>query len=201
MEAPAALIVAAVFFIAGRPATPAALALFGLWQLHYLYRALVYPMLLSPAARALPAAVPAMAIGFHLLNGYLQGGWLFFVGPVYPDGWFLDPRFLAGAALFLAGLAVNTHSDAIFRELRRPGESGYQTPRGGLFRWVSCPNYLGEIVEWTGWALATWSPAGAAFALWTIANLAPRARSHHRWYRDNLPDYPRSRRALLPGLW
>jgi hypothetical protein len=65
---------------------------------------------------------------------------------------------------------------------------------------VSCPNYLGEIIEWSGWALATWSLAGAAFALYTIANLAPRAVAYHRWYRESFNDYPPARRALLPFI-
>ena len=44
-------------------------------------------------------------------------------------------------------------------------------------------------------------PNGLAFALWTIANLLPRARSHHRWYREKFPEYPPERRALVPGLF
>jgi len=71
-------------------------------------------------------------------------------------------------------------------------------PRGGLFDLVSCPNYFGEVLEWTGWAIATWSLPGAAFAAFTFANLAPRALSNHEWYRRTFADYPASRRALLP---
>lgn len=56
------------------------------------------------------------------------------------------------------------------------------------------------IVEWTGFAVLTWSPAAAAFAFWTAANLVPRALANLRWYRRTFPDYPRSRRALVPFL-
>ncbi len=119
----------------------------------------------------------------------------------YGSGWLSDPRFLLGVALFGAGYAVNLHSDAVLRGLRRPGESGYKIPQGGFFRWVSSPNYFGEVVEWCGWALATWSAAGLAFALFSFANLAPRAVSNHRWYREQFPDYPAERRAIIPGLW
>ena len=67
--------------------------------------------------------------------------------------------------------------------------------------WVlSCPNYLGEIVERAGWALATWAPASLAFFVYTAANLIPRARSHHQWYRKRFPEYPASWKALIPGL-
>jgi len=76
----------------------------------------------------------------------------------------------------------------------------YKIPNGGLFRWISCPNYLGEIIEWVGWALATWSLPGMSFALWTAANLIPRAISHHKWYKTKFKDYPHRRKAIIPGV-
>lgn len=106
-----------------------------------------------------------------------------------------------GAALFVIGSVINFREDRALRGLRPACGSDYGIPRGGLFRWISCPNYLGEIVEWAGWAVATWSIAGLAFAAWTVANLVPRARAHHRWYLARFPDYPAERRALVPGLW
>ena len=71
----------------------------------------------------------------------------------------------------------------------------------GVFKWISCPNYFGEILEWIGWALATWSLAGLSFAVWAIANLVPRARANHKWYLENFAEYPRSRKALIPKIW
>ena len=70
----------------------------------------------------------------------------------------------------------------------------------GAFRHVSCPNDLGEILEWTGWAIATWSLAGLSFAVIRFANLAFQALSHHRWYRNRFANYPQNRRALLPAV-
>jgi protein-S-isoprenylcysteine O-methyltransferase Ste14 len=140
-----------------------------------------------------------MAIGFNTLNAWINARWVSQVGS-YPADWLTDPRFLLGVALFGTGLAVNQTADRTLRSLRGPGETGYRIPQGGAYRWISCPNYFGEIVEWTGWALATWSPAGLAFALYTTANLAPRALDNHRWYRDQFPDYPAGRRALVPYL-
>ena len=99
---------------------------------------------------------------------------------------------------FLSGMVIHFHSDAQLRELRNNHGSAYQIPRAGLFKYVSCPNYLGEIIEWLGWGLLIWSWAGLAFALFTIANLGPRAISHHKWYREHFPDYPTRRRALIP---
>jgi len=120
---------------------------------------------------------------------------------VYPADWLRDPRFVLGALLFFAGLAVNYRADRVLIALRRPGESGYRIPRGWLFEYVACPNYFGEIVEWFGFALATWSLPGLAFALFTAANIGPRAFAHRRWYRRTFPDYPAERKALIPFLW
>ncbi|MEL6182594.1 MAG: 3-oxo-5-alpha-steroid 4-dehydrogenase, partial [Myxococcota bacterium] len=113
-----------------------------------------------------------------------------------------DPRFIVGVLVFAVGMAINLHSDTLLLNLRKPHEHGYKIPHGGVYRWVSSPNYLGEIIEWFGWALATWSLGGLAFALYTAANLAPRAWTHHRWYLDTFPDtYPKERRALIPWVW
>ena len=92
------------------------------------------------------------------------------------------------------------NADARLRSLRDRTDQRYSIPHGGMYRWVSCPNYLGELIEWTGWAVMTWSLAGTSFALFTAANLVPRALSHHRWYRQRFDDYPSDRRAVLPGI-
>ena len=103
-----------------------------------------------------------------------------------------------GVTLFALGFGLNVHSDRVLRSLRAPGETGYRIPFGGGFAYVSAPNYLGEILEWLGFALAAQTLAAWAFAAFTVANLAPRALSNHRWYRERFPDYPLRRRALIP---
>ena len=115
--------------------------------------------------------------------------------------WLLDPRFILGVILFVVGYVINRWADNTLRELRQPGESGYKIPYGGLYRYISCPNYFGEILEWFGWAIATWSLPGLAFAVWTFANLTPRAWSHHKWYHAEFSEYPLKRKALIPGVW
>jgi protein-S-isoprenylcysteine O-methyltransferase Ste14 len=194
MEAPAALGLPALY-LAARPAGVVPAALLALWLAHYVNRAVVQP-LRARGGTAMPASVMAMGFAFNCVNVAIQGSAAFAPG-AYADAWLADPRFGVGLATFVAGYATNAHADAVLRRLRA---GGYQIPRGGLYRWVSCPNYLGEIVEWIGWAIATWSLAGASFAVWTIANLAPRALANHRWLRERFPDYPRERRALVPWL-
>ena len=198
METPASALFLALYLFGDQRFDAVPLVLLGLWQLHYVQRAFIYPFLMRDGAR-MPASVVLMAIAFNVLNAYVNARWISALGH-YATSWLTDPRFLAGAVVFLSGLVLNLYSDRILRGLRKPGESGYQVPNGGAYRWVSSPNYLGEIIEWTGWAMVTWSLAGLSFALYTFANLAPRAVANHQWYLSNFGDYPESRKALVPYL-
>jgi protein-S-isoprenylcysteine O-methyltransferase Ste14 len=201
MELPAAVLPVAFFLSSDRRGDLVPVAFLALWLSHYVNRSLIFPFRMRGGEQRMPLTIAAMAFFFNLVNGALQGWYLFSAGPARDVSWLLDPRFLVGLALFGGGYGLNLHSDAILRRLRAPGDSGYHIPHSGWFRFVSCPNYLGEIIEWGGWALLTWSPTGLVFFLWTVANLAPRARSHHRWYLEKFPDYPADRRALIPHLF
>ncbi|MCC6794094.1 MAG: DUF1295 domain-containing protein [Candidatus Hydrogenedentes bacterium] len=171
-----------------------------LWQTHYVYRTYIFPFLLQSRGKRMPLMIPLSAIVFNVFNGYLNGRHLAWAAETYSAEWLRDPRFIVGAALFLAGFAINIYSDQVLIRLRQKNDTGYSIPQGGLYRWISCPNYFGELIEWCGWAILTWSVAGLVFAVWTAANLAPRAISNHRWYREQFPDYPASRKALVPFL-
>jgi hypothetical protein len=200
MELPAPLVFALVFFRGEHAGRLVPLLLLGLWQLHYLQRTFVFPLLMRAGAKRTPLVTAGLAFVFNCANGALNAYAISHGALRHDAAWLGDPRFAIGVALFLAGYAINLHADAVLRRLRRPGETGYRIPRGGLYRFVSCPNYLGEILEWCGFALAAWTWAAAVFAGFTIANLLPRALAHHRWYRETFPDYPPERKALVPGL-
>jgi steroid 5-alpha-reductase/3-oxo-5-alpha-steroid 4-dehydrogenase 1 len=166
---------------------------------HYVHRSMIFPFLIRTNGKRMPVVIVLSAICFNGMNGFLMG-YYFGKFASYPPDWLSSPQFITGALLFLAGMALNIMSDYRLVGLRKPGETGYQIPNGGWFRWVSCPNHLGEIVEWTGFAILTWSLPGLAFVWWTIANLAPRALGHHRWYRQQFSNYPAERKALIPGV-
>jgi 3-oxo-5-alpha-steroid 4-dehydrogenase 1 len=201
MEAPASIVFAICFVIGNNTHTATALILLVLWEAHYLHRAFIYPLGRRGTARQMPLVVMSFGFIFNVMNGYLNGRYIFTFAGGYANEWLRDPRFVLGLVLFLVGFAVNRRSDEVLRSLRPPGESGYRISYHRLYRWVSCPNYLGEIIIWIGWAVATWSLPGLVFAFWTVANLMPRARAHHAWYREHFPDYPPERKALVPGLW
>jgi hypothetical protein len=79
--------------------------------------------------------------------------------------------------------------------------AAYHVPHGGVFTYVSCANYLGELVQWGGWALASWSWAALLWWLFALSTFVPRARQTHAWYRATFPDYPSQRKALIPFVW
>lgn len=190
MEAPSLILFG--LLVAANPAhqSPLVLALAALWLAHYTQRTLVYPFLMKAPGQPKPWLTVAMAIVFNVLNG-VGNGWALVDRP-------FDAAFVAGSAIFAVGFVVNLHADAVLRGLRKPGETGYSIPQGGLYRFVTSPNYLGELLEWLGFALAAQTLAGWAFAFFTLANLLPRALAHHRWYHAQFPGYPRERRALVP---
>jgi Predicted membrane protein len=202
MESISAIVMLAMFLMGDAPRTITRLIFLMMWEAHYVHRAFIYPFWLRDKWKPMPALVTLMGAVFNLCNAYLNGRYLFdFSNSRYTVAWLTMPRFVVGALLFLTGFVINRHADNVLHGLRAEGELDYKIPRRGLYRYISCPNYFGEILEWSGWAIATWSLTGLAFAIWTFANLAPRARAHHKWYHQNFKEYPPERKALLPGLW
>lgn len=200
MESPAVLVFGLIMVFYAR-LTSVSLVLFLLWQLHYCHRVFVYPLTLK-RGKKMPWLILIMALIFNTTNAYLNAWSIASHATMYSETWLTSPQFMIGVLVFFCGMALNKVSDRQLARLRDiKGSAGsYQIPYGGFFRWVSCPNYLGEIIQWTGWAIATWSLAGWIFAIWTMANLVPRAVAHHRWYRQTFKDYPADRRALFPFL-
>ena len=202
MEAASPVGMLVLYFLGDAPKTAATIIFLLMWEAHYIHRSFIYPFMLRDGKKKMPLAIPLMAVGFNLGNAYINGRYLFhFAGGRYNADWLLDARFILGTILFVVGYFINRWADNTLRNLRLPGETGYKIPHGGLYHYISCPNYLGEILEWFGWALATWSLPGLAFAVWTFANLVPRAWSHHKWYHEEFSEYPGGRKALIPGVW
>lgn len=199
MEAVPPILFFIFFIISDRITEPVYIAFLLIWEIHYVQRAFIYPLLIR-GKKKMPVSIMMMGITFNGLNSYIQGRYLFHIMPKYATNWLISPLFIIGTTIWVFGFIINIHSDHILRNLRQPGETGYKIPYGGLFRYISCPNYFGEILEWIGWAVLTWSISGLVFALWTMANLMPRAISHHRWYHQHFADYPNNRKAIIPFI-
>jgi len=197
MESPAVLLFVGIQLAGDHGLETVPLVFAGLWLFHYVHRTFVFPFRLRTAGKRMPVAIVAMGFTFNVLNAYVIARWTSHFG-TYATSWVRDPRFVIGVVLFVAGFAINYKADSMLFALRAEGGTGYRIPRGWLYEYVACPNYLGEIVEWIGFAVATWSLPGLAFALFTAANVGPRAFTNRRWYRASFPDYPTDRKALVP---
>ena len=201
MEVPSPIIFFVCFVVGQNSKTFTAVAFLAMWEVHYIHRAFIYPFRLRGKGKRMPIIIMLLGFMFNMINSFFIGYHLFSISDSYLNRWLMDSRFIFGFGLFLVGFVINVQSDYILLNLRRSGESDYHIPFGGLFRWVSCPNYLGEIIEWVGWGTVTWSLPSLVFAVWTVANLVPRSRFHHLWYQQRFSAYPFERKVLIPRLW
>jgi steroid 5-alpha reductase family enzyme len=140
------------------------------------------------------------AIFFNFVNGFINGYWLAYFAHEVENDNLTNARLIIGAVVFVSGFVINQYHDKLLIQLRKGSSSGYKIPYGGLFKYVSCPNFLGEIITWLGFFIVTAGLPAFAFFVWTMANLIPRAIDHHKWYKSEFADYPAKRKAVFPFL-
>ena len=164
------------------------------FELHYFQRSFIFPFLLKGKSK-MPIAIMAMSVIWNLINGYIQGYWLFHLAPenptyrvLYSTDWLTSWQFIAGTLIFFAGMFINLHSDHVIRHLRKPGDTNHYLPKKGMYRYVTSANYFGEITEWLGFAILTYSWAGALFFWFSCCNLVPRANSIYHKYEKEFPE-------------
>ena len=168
-----------------------------IWILHYINRSIIFPLRLKKSSK-MPISVILSAIFFNIINGFTNG---YYLGNLaaFSDEYFLNTNFILGLLFFITGVLINVNADNILIKIRNQNK-GYQIPKGKLYNLISCPNYLGEMIEWIGFALMCWSLPSLLFAIWTIANLFPRAIAQHKWYKNKF-DYPSNRKAIIPYIF
>jgi len=170
-----------------------------LWLIHYIHRSFIYPFVIDMTNPKMPISIAASAFFFNIVNVNVQAIGIFYFAE-YAQNWLNSSLFYFGACIFFLGMFINIKSDYLIVALRKENGPGYHMPSKFMHKYISAPNYFGEIIEWIGWAILTWSISGLVFALWTIANLFPRALAHHKWYQEKFSDYPKSRKAIIPGI-
>ncbi len=194
MEAPSPILMA-IFFLTSDIKSVPLIIFICLWMSHYIHRTLIYPFTQSGGNKSYPFILVCMAFIFNCFNGFINGYGLFHLMS-YELSWLGSWQFSAGIVVFLTGFVINKTADEKLRMLRRDTDGDYVLPEGWLFKYISCPHYFGEIIEWGGWALMTWSLPGLVFFIFTFANLFPRGMASHKWYKEKFPDYPPKRKAV-----
>jgi len=128
-----------------------------------------------------------------LINGYYLG-WLW---PAYAVSWINHPAFLGGSILIILGFVIQISANI---GIATNEEIDKHVLNSGLHKIVFCPAYFGEILQWGGFAIITWSaPAAAAFC-WMLPMLYMQATVQKHRYLHKFPELPMARKALVPYI-
>lgn len=203
METPVCVAMAVLWWLSDRRFEIVPFALFLMFQSHYVWRSFIFPFKMRGNSK-MPLGIVAMGMLFNTINAIMQGGWIFYIAPSgYYDDWLNKPYIYIGGVLFFVGMYINRQSDSIIRNLRKEGDTAHYIPHGGMFRYVSSANYFGEIVEWIGFSIASWSWGAVVFVWWSFANLAPRSAALYRRYESEFGEEftKLKRKRVIPFIY
>ena len=198
MELPA-LLVFPLVYIAGPNHHTVGNIVVALWGAHYVHRTFVWPWTVLRHDRTVPLVLCISGLSFNVINGVLLGWCMAWIAN-YPPGWLLDPRFLVGGALMLAGAALNVWSDHHLAHARRAAGGRVCDSAGRRVRVPVLSEPAGRDYGVDGTGSAHLVRPGTGFRIVGRRQPGPRALWRHRWYRETFPDYPVSRRAILPRV-
>ncbi len=111
------------------------------------------------------------------------------------------PLWIPGFIIWSLGTAINAYHPVLLANLRPPGETGYKVPEGGLFRWIACPHYLGELIAWWGFSLIFHHVAAFVVTLTMTFYLSGRAYNTLKWYRGKDLELPAGWKRLVPFVY
>lgn len=179
---------------------PVNIIMYCFFTLHYINRSIVDTFANRHSQTKVTIWIPLLATLTTMFYHYINAQ---FIGEArFCNGYYFDPRFIIGVVIFATGFVLNRVSDAQLILLRTDyKDRNYQIPSGCSFCLISCPNYLGEMIEWLGWVIMTWSLSAVVWFLFSASTFIPRARHHHKWYVSHFDDYPPRRKALLPLIY
>ena len=190
-----------------------------LYSIHYIYRAILSPLLLNPSMSPIHPLVAGAAFAWQVCNGLALGGWLGGYGPTTVMEWSGRMYYIeVGLVIWGWGLLGNIFHDDELREIRREvikeqqkkdksakggAEKVYKLPKNGLFRAVLYPHYLFEWIEWGGfWLIGGLACTPArSFLFNEISTMLPRAIQGWHWYVEKFGrDKVGNRKAVIPFL-
>ena len=156
--------------------------------------------------------------GRFLIPWSLQGLWVFVTGLACTT--LLTSQSMSsnllwtdvlGTGLWVTGFALEIVADAQKTAFRAAPENHGRFIQTGLWAWSRHPNYMGEILLWTGIAIVGsgvyighqwWAWSSPALVIWLLTSVSGipmlEARAEQRWGED--PDYVAYKRRT-PVLW
>lgn len=135
------------------------------------------------------------------------GYWILF--GIFTMYYLLDPRLkdeashtkdILSAVFFTVFELLNLKCHMVLKNLRKPGTRERGIPRGFGFDQVSCANYLWEFSSWVAFAFLAEVWGAWVFAACSFYQMFVWALKKHKRYHKEFPDYPRSRKVMIPFL-
>lgn len=168
-----------------------------MWHLHYIKRELetLFVHRFSHATMPLFPNLPRNCAHYWGAGLYIS---VFVLSPSHVA--VIDektPYFVGFWALFEV---CNLISHIQLRNLRKPGSTERKIPRGFLFEFVSCPNYTCEILGWVFFSLIAVHWSSWLFTVVGAGQMYIWAAQKHRAYKKDFPDYPKSRKIIVPFI-
>lgn len=111
---------------------------------------------------------------------------------LYIEQQLFDFWIILESIAILIAFVIQIKIDFYLTGQRFVGPKGYRPLKGGLFDYVSCPNYLCELIIWICWGLILELNFGViSMWVWLIPTIYVRAVHRHRWlhrtFKGNLP--------------
>jgi len=125
----------------------------------------------------------------------------FLLHPKYtPPTWANDKIFYGLTGAFSIFEFMNLRCHIILRNLRPPGTTKRGIPKGSGFGLVSSANYFWESLCWLTFAIHSQTLFAWVFFICSFGQMTLWAQKKHSAYRKQFKDYPRVRKAIIPGL-
>lgn len=192
------------------------------YTIHYIYRAILSPLILNPSMSPIHPIVFVSALSWQIFNGLSLGGWLGGYGPTTVHDWAGHAYEIeVGLMIWAFGFGMNIFHDDDLREIRRAAlrrqreqakkdgkpiegvNKFYMMPKNGLFHLVLYAHFFCEWIEWAGF----WMVGGLhcvparSFLFNEIASMLPRALQGKKWYVEKFgKERVGKRKAIIPFL-
>jgi very-long-chain enoyl-CoA reductase len=138
---------------------------------------------------------------YWILSGVNMAYWIYapdsYATISTPTTAYLD---IAGVVLYVFGELSNLHTHVTLSKLRSRGGTERGIPKGYGFNLVTCPNYLFEMISWTGVLLVSRSLSTALFMAFAWAQMHQWAIKKEKALRAEFPDtYKKKKYVLVPS--
>jgi len=110
---------------------------------------------------------------------------------------------IVGFPWFCSFMVLNFICHMRLKYMRPKGTNAFVIPHGGLFEYITCPNYFCEIMTWVGFNILTgFTPAGVAFNIvGTLQMIKWASERRQKFIKLFGSKWPKKRYVLFPFIY